>query len=98
MRDALAYYTDMQKALEEEKSKKDSMVESSDGDKNGLLHTSKAGPSTGGFSSSSNSSGEDKLSGHSLLLSKASSLSLRRGSTTRLTSKHSLELDTSSSS
>ncbi|BFZ23543.1 hypothetical protein BsWGS_26583 [Bradybaena similaris] len=98
VRDALAYYTDMQKALEEEKSKKDSMVESSDGDKNGLLHTGKAGPSSGGFSSTNNSSGEEKLSGHSLLLSKASSLSLRRGSTTRLTSKHSLELDTSSSS
>ena len=41
MRDALAYYTEMQRALEEEKARKDSLQETGDsagqGEKNGLI-------------------------------------------------------------
>ncbi|XP_012944445.1 high affinity cGMP-specific 3',5'-cyclic phosphodiesterase 9A isoform X1 [Aplysia californica] len=53
VRDALAYYTEMQRALEEEKAKKDSLVESADGDKNGML-PAKTNRSNSNSSSSSN--------------------------------------------
>uniref|UniRef100_A0A0B7A0D8 PDEase domain-containing protein n=1 Tax=Arion vulgaris TaxID=1028688 RepID=A0A0B7A0D8_9EUPU len=41
VRDALAYYTDMQQALEEEKARKDSLVDISDGDQSKLHQNSK---------------------------------------------------------
>lgn len=95
VRDALAYYTEMQRALEEEKAKKDSMVESGEGDKNGLLHMKSGTNNNNG--GGGGSSGDDKPPGNNLLLSKVNSLTLRRSSTTRLTAKHSVEVDASSS-
>ncbi|XP_059172055.1 high affinity cGMP-specific 3',5'-cyclic phosphodiesterase 9A-like [Physella acuta] len=93
VRDALAYYTEMQRALEEEKAKKDSLADSMEGDKNGLLPAK-----LNNGSDEKEPGGMKTLTlGHSLTLARNNSSNLRRGSTTRLTSKHSMELETSPS-
>lgn len=93
VRDALAYYTEMQRALEEEKAKKDSLADSMEADKNGLLPAK-----LNNGSDDKEQGGMKTLTlGHSLTLTRNNSSNLRRGSTTRLTSKHSMELETSPS-
>ncbi|KAH9487657.1 High affinity cGMP-specific 3',5'-cyclic phosphodiesterase 9A [Bulinus truncatus] len=90
VRDALAYYTEMQRALEEEKARKDSLADSVEGDKNGLL------PGKMTSIEEKEQGNKQTLLGNNLTLTKNSS-NLRHGSTSKLTSKHSIEVESSTS-
>ncbi|XP_055865075.1 high affinity cGMP-specific 3',5'-cyclic phosphodiesterase 9A-like isoform X4 [Biomphalaria glabrata] len=105
VRDALAYYTEMQRALEEEKAKKDSLSESVEGDKNGLLPAKanniedkeQAIKQSINHLEEKEQTNKQSFLGNNLSLTHNNSSNLRHGSLCKLTSKNSIEIDKSTS-